>query len=115
MVTEFLTPVFILSIIFGSIVAIVYFSIRKKERMALIEKGLDARIFESRRNSVSLKWGLLLIGVGTGILLGKMFVSLSCMGEEVAYFSMITICGGISLLLYHFLAWRAEKNQMTRD
>jgi hypothetical protein len=113
--TEFLTPVFIMGIIFGSIIAIVYLSIRKKERMALIEKGMDARIFETRRTPMSLKWGILLIGIGVGILLGRLFTAFSCLGEEVSYFSMITLCGGISLLIYHIIAWRMEKTEPSRE
>jgi hypothetical protein len=107
---EFFTPVFVLSIIFGSIVAIVYLSIRKKERLALIEKGIDTHVFESRKSTLSMKWGILLVGIGTGILLGRLFAAYSSIGEEVSYFSMISLCGGISLLIYHFMVYRMEKN-----
>lgn len=112
---EFFTPVFVLSIIFGSIVAIVYLSIRKKERLALIEKGIDAHVFEKRKSTLSLKWGILLVGIGIGILLGRLFAAYSSIGEEVSYFSMISLCGGLSLLIYHFMAFRMEKNMTPKE
>lgn len=101
-----LTPIFITGIVFGTIYGIIYLLIRKKERLALIQKGLDANIFEADKpdkKSNGLKFGLLFTGVGLGILLGNIFVSTNLLGEEVAYFSMIFLFGGLSLLIDFFL------------
>ena len=65
--TEILIPIALFAMIYG----IVYLLVRKKERLALIQRGADATIFESSKQPSSLKWGLLLVGIGTGILLGK--------------------------------------------
>ena len=52
---------------FAMIFGIVY--IRSRENMALIEKGLNPRTRDVRpRPFVNLKWGLLLIGSGLGLL-----------------------------------------------
>lgn len=101
-----LTSIFITGIVFGTIYGIIYLLIRKKERMALIEKGLDANIFMTEKISKkrnNLKYGLLSTGVGLGILLGNIFVNTNLLEEEVAYFSMIFLFGGISLLIDFFL------------
>ncbi len=73
----------VLTVIFGTIFGIFYlfFSTRNKERLALIEKGVDAKIFmqgERRKKSTSfaqvflLNVALLAMGVGVGILLGTL-------------------------------------------
>lgn len=104
-----LTPVLVLSIIFGSIVAIVYIGTRRKERMAMLEKGVDASVFFSKKtnsNEYSLKYGLLLIGVALGILVGNLLSASEPFAEaqEAAYFSMIFLFGGMALLINYFIA-----------
>jgi hypothetical protein len=99
-----LTPVLVLGVIFGSIVMLVYLNIRKKERMSLIEKGADASIFATKtESSPSLKWGIFLVGLGVGLLLGYLLEALTGMRAEVAYFSMIFLFGGIGLVIYYFI------------
>ena len=67
------------------------------EKMAMIDKGVDlSEIKVSRNTSIALRAALLLIGVGVGLLLGYLLDSATRM-EEVAYFSMLLICGGIGL------------------
>jgi len=97
--------IFIPIAFFASIVLIVYLVIRRKERMAILEKGLSAEIFEKRKQaSETLKWGMLLIGIGAGIIIGRILDQATSMGEEASFFSMVFLCGGISLVWYHFLA-----------
>ncbi len=104
MTNEFLIPVAFFAMVYG----IVYLFVRKRERLALINKGVNATIFESSKEHSSLKWGLLFVGIGTGILLGKVLAVYTTMEEEPAYFSMICLLGGISLILYHLLARKFE-------
>jgi len=87
--------------IVGAYVMVIY--LRKYgniERMAMIEKGLDPKLFTVERKplntSWSLRFALLLIGAGVGLLLGH-FLDRSYDMEEVAYFSMLFICGGAGL------------------
>ncbi len=105
-----LVPIAFFAMVFG----IVYLVIRKKERMILIQRGADVSAFESkRRNETSnLKWGLLSLGIGIGILLGRVFAGNTCLGEEASYFSMICLFGGLSLVIYHFLARNIEKQHL---
>jgi hypothetical protein len=106
MATEFLVPISLFAMIFG----IVYILVRKKERLALIEKGVDASLFDSRKKaSPDLKWGMLFVGIGLGILLGKIFAEYTSLGEEAAMFSMICLFGGLSLMIFHFVERSIEK------
>lgn len=95
---------------FATIIAIVYLVLRRKERISLIDKGQSATIFETRRNvPQALKWGMLLIGIGVGIFIGRILALYTAMGEEESFFSMVFLCGGISLVLFHFIARNMEK------
>lgn len=102
-----LQPVLILSVIFGSILGIVYLSNRKKERMMVIERGLDPDKYLCNKVSTgqSLKYGLLLIGVALGILIGNVLSGTESFVDvpEAAYFSMIFLFGGLALVISHFL------------
>lgn len=90
----------------------IYITNRNKERMALIEKGADVSLFKTKGNRLpSLKWGMLLIGVGIGILFGNIIAHYSSMEEEVSYFSMIFLFGGISLISYYVLAGKIQKKE----
>ncbi len=96
--------------LFAMIYGLVYLNVRKKERMALIESGKDARIFNLESNvAPSLKFGLLLIGLGLGALLGNVLETATAIEEETAYFSMILLFGGIGLLVYYAIGKKKAK------
>ncbi len=100
-----LTPIFVLLIIFGFIYAIILLYVRKKERLAYLEKGAEAPRLEFKKQSsaTSLKYGLLLIGIAVGLLLGDVLSCTTELREEVAYFSMVFIFGGLALVIFHFI------------
>ncbi len=95
----------IVLIIFGSMFAVIYvfLTTRNKERLALIEKGADAKLFKSGPNNgnvsgiVVINIASLAIGIGVGVLLGNL-LDIAGMDDEIAMTSMIFICGGIGLL-----------------
>ncbi len=97
----------------GAFIMIAY--IRKfvnLERMAIIEKGLSPELFKNEGTiSFSLRASLLLIGVGFGFLIGYGLDRAWDM-EEVGYFSMLFICGGIGLGLAYFVE---DKKQRERE
>ncbi|MDF1546298.1 MAG: hypothetical protein P1P88_00660 [Bacteroidales bacterium] len=100
---------------FAAVVLIVYIflSTRNKERMALIDKGADAKLFNTGKNYFSaLKIGMFFAGIGIGILVGNIIAVSTTLEEEVAYFSMIFLFGGASLIAYHLLD---KKNAVEKE
>ena len=113
-----LESVLIVGIVFGTIFAVIYILVRKKERMSLINKGADASVFFDKKGTdYSLKYGLLLVGVALGILMGNILSNMPSFEyvQEAAYFSMIFLFGGISLVIYHFLAKRQLKEEEEKE
>ena len=99
-----LTPVLVLIVIFGFIYGIVSLGVKRKERMFMLEKGADPSIFQNTKPGMAgIRYGLLLIGVAVGILLGNIIEATTCLDEEVSYFSMIFLFGGIALVVSYFL------------
>jgi predicted MFS family arabinose efflux permease len=102
-----LGAVLILLVIFGSITSVilglVYLKNKNRERMIMMEKGVDASIFkEEFRNTgnFSLKTGIFLIGIALGIIFGAIAAqSYIFPHEEASYFSAIFLFGGISLIV----------------
>lgn len=100
-----LTPIIVIGIIFGFLYGVIYLSIRRKERMALLEKGADPAIFQEPKSEKqhSLRYGLFLIGLAIGILMGNVLEVTTSLGREASYFSMVFLFGGIALVLSHFI------------
>ena len=97
----------------GAFVMVVY--IRKFEnieRMAIIEKGLDPNFFKRDRNSPSpvLRWALLLIGAGIGLLVGYLLDEEFRM-DDVGYFSMLMIFGGLGLVFAYMIEEKRGKKE----
>lgn len=89
---------------FAMILGIVYLSYRRKERMMIIQSGRDASILKQEGPCYSsLKWGLLLFGVGLGLLIAEILDKLNVMSPEAAYFSMAAIFGGLALIIDFFI------------
>ncbi len=98
--------------LFAMIYGLVYLNARRKERMALIESGKDAKIFNMEKNvSPSLKFALLMIGLALGALFGNILESATVLGEEVSYFSMILLFGGIGLLVYYLIGQKKSREE----
>src|ERR1700759_4151001 len=95
-----LVPIFICGSMFAMIFGIVY--LYKRERMAMIERGMDPRNYKPQAAPYqTLKWGMLLIGAGVGLFLAftmdrTIFASTRYENEAI-YFALIAICGGLGL------------------
>ena len=104
MAQDIIIPIALFGSIFG--ILYVYFTTRNKERLALIEKGADASLFNTgKRNNktVALKIGMFLCGIALGLLLGNVIAETTRLQEEIAYFSMTFLCGGLSLIIFYFI------------
>jgi hypothetical protein len=111
MAVEIIVPVVAMIAVFGSIsfIAYLFFSARHKERMALLEYNKDATVFSPQKVSRfgALKFGLVLVMGGVGLLVAYFFSEVFRMPEELAVFSMLLIGGGGGLLVYYYLAGKA--------
>jgi len=104
---EILVPLGFFALVFGIFWVLVDRSIKTQ----LIKHGADAKTLKMDKNTNgSLRFGLLLVGVALGVLLGNFIAETTSMQEEVAYFSMTFLLGGISLLIYHFLSGKNTDN-----
>ena len=99
---------------FATVFGIYYVSVttRNKERMALIDKGADASLFNTGKegqnslfnwNKLTLKIGMLLMGIGIGIIAGAILNSMQVMENGADYTSMIFVFGGLSLVLFYLI------------
>lgn len=105
-----LVPIALFTMVFG----IVYLT--KRERMAMIERGMDPRRYKPQSAPYqNLKWGLLLIGSGIGLFLAYLLDHLAFrnMDEDnvAIYFALIAIFGGSGL----FLSYRIEKKEVDKE
>lgn len=96
---EILIPLGFFAAIFG--ILYVYLSTRNRERMSMIEKGVDPSIFTRKRNysNMTLKIGMLSIGIALGIFVGSLLDEFTTLEDEVGYFSMIFLFGGLALVI----------------
>jgi membrane protease YdiL (CAAX protease family) len=107
---EFLIPIVMFAGGFAMIFGIVY--LKTRQNLAMIEKGMNPKEFANRpvpfRN---LKWGLLLIGAGIGLLLAFLIDTLAIPREVepvAIYFALIAIGGGLGLVA----SYRIEKKEL---
>ncbi len=109
----------VLAIIFGTVFGIFYLflSTRHKERLALIEKGMEAKIF-SRGDSKSpapfwkvfiLNLAVLLMGIGVGVLTAMILESAFDFYEDALYPGIIFLMAGIALFVGFALTKKLDK------
>ncbi len=111
-----LTGMLAVLLIFGggpALVVLIYYFSRKaknKERMALIEKGIDASIYlkEETTFHTVLMWGMLMGGVGLGLLLGYILSIYTPMREEIIMPIMALLFGGFGLIGYFVYRRKTE-------
>jgi hypothetical protein len=102
--TEMIVAVLIPLSFFAMVFGIVY--LYKKENLAMIEKGMNPKDKMYRPAPFrSLKWGLLLLGAGVGLLIAFFVdINLPYRIEPVGvYFSLIAIGGGLGLVGSYFV------------
>ena len=117
--------VFIVLIASGFGVFYLYFSTRHRERMGLIEKGVDASLFsgakavKSSRQRVTsfrfaLKSGTLIMGTGVGLIISFILYHwigpMGYNGIEALYITgVIFVFGGLGLVLGYYMGRKLDK------
>jgi hypothetical protein len=98
---EILIPISMFAALFG--IVYLYYSTRNKERLALIDKGADASIFNIGKRSgsswkvVVLNIAFLLMGIGLGIFIANILDTYTGLNEDAIYPSMIFLMAGVGL------------------
>jgi tetrahydromethanopterin S-methyltransferase subunit E len=96
---------------FGLAFGIRYFS--NKEKMAMIERGIDPGVHKATpKPFLSLKFGLLLVGLGIGLMVA-LFTVRGVFGNQMTdgqegqavaiYFGCLGIFGGLGLILSYVI------------
>jgi len=104
-----LIPILVPIAMFAMVFGIVY--LYKRERMAMIERGMDPRSYKPHPTPSApyqtLKWGLLLIGAGLGLCAAYVLDRCVFMDEDnpAMYFGLIAVFGGLGL----FISFLMEK------
>ena len=93
------------------IMVIAYY--RSRENLSLIERGMNPRLNAEKPTPFrSYRWGLLLIGAGTGLLIAYLIDQLTTMDDtEGIFFALIAIGAGIGLIVSH----KAEKAYLDKQ
>ncbi|WP_420385046.1 DUF6249 domain-containing protein [Roseivirga sp.] len=97
-----------------------YYHTRHKERMMLIEKGADAKLFKTeprkRNYFFTVVMGIVFICLGLGIVLGSVFASVAYDmgwirhdGNPMPYFTAIFIMIGVGFLVSYFASQKLNK------
>ena len=115
MAAAILIPVSFFLTIFA--ILYLYFSTRNKERLALIEKGMDANVFvrDKAKGYVAswkiflINFAILLISVGVAIFLAASLVEVLGVFEGVAYPGTIITLAGVGLLVGFNLTKKLEQ------
>lgn len=109
---EVIVPVAFFAMIFGIVVLVTYYRNKRIERTALIASGRDASIFreEDKKSWInSLKYGIFLIGIAVGFIIGDILAVRGVLSEVIAYISMVLLFGGLGLLVFYSLARRNKQ------
>ncbi|MCY1223921.1 hypothetical protein D3C87_70960 [compost metagenome] len=111
---EIVIPLSLFLMIFG--IVYLFLSTRNRERMALIEKGVDASLFNKGAQSNIPVWkllllnlSLLLIGIGISLLIISILSAYTILENEAVYPAIIFIMSGLSLYVGFTLSKKLEK------
>ena len=109
MLTEILVPITAFAAVFGIVFVVI--SARNRERLAMIDKGVNPKDFLVSKSNIygTIKWALLLVGVGLGLFFGSILDTYTRVPEPSAYFAGALFFGGIGLAVA-FLITRKAKN-----
>ena len=106
---EVLIPITLFTGAFAMIFGIVY--LKTRENLAMLEKGFNPKEYANRPAPYkNLKWGLLLIGAGLGLLLAFVLDNYVFFrtDNEAIYFALIGVGGGLGLIS----SYKIEKREL---
>ncbi|MBL1232126.1 MAG: hypothetical protein P1U44_01585 [Vicingaceae bacterium] len=84
-----------------------------QEKLKMIEKGMDLNLPKKENNNTgtALKFALIAVGVGIGLLVGNVLDVYTPLKDEVCYFSMVFLFGGLGLFIANKMVENKRKNE----
>jgi len=78
---------------------------KHKERLLMIEKGLDPKLPQEAKKDYNhlLKVGVLILGLGIGMLVINILGALKLVTSDIVATGIMGISGGISLIIANYL------------
>ena len=82
-----------------------------KERLLLIEKGMDPSLAEKKKRSGNdpLMWGLLLMGIGFGGFIGYFIAHANYLNGGIIIHATGFFFGGMALIIYYLIQRNIDK------
>jgi hypothetical protein len=101
-------------VLFGVIGLSIYFYLqaRTKERLACIEKGINVMPGPGKprdARKIIFTIGLFMIGIALGLLFGYLLSENLHVDDELSFFSMVLLFGGLSLIISNFIKFKKEE------
>lgn len=119
MAVEILIPLGAFAMMFGT--AYLFFTTRNRERMAMIEKGVDSSLFNRHRRKTSLltiillNAGIAAVCIGLGIFIAEILHVNLGVHEDAAYPGTIFSMLGIGLYLGFTLTRKLDNEDSAND
>ena len=82
------------------------------EKLKMIEKGIDVSKHQRprpRKTGVTIKFALIAVGVGIGLLVGNILDVYTPLQDAVCYFSMVFLFGGAGLFIANKIVEKKEQ------
>jgi len=88
-----------------AVLIFLYIMSKHKERMVLIEKGIDITKLNSKKyvHYTNMRIGILLIALAIGLIVGYIVTSTTDMNFYIAYAVSLLMCEGIGFLIYYYM------------
>ncbi|HEU5053101.1 MAG: DUF6249 domain-containing protein [Ginsengibacter sp.] len=108
-----LIPIVLFLVIFG--IFYLYYSTRNRERLALIDKGVDAGIFMRGKTSsgigkfIILNLALLFMGIGIGVFIALILSTYTSLNSDAIYPATIFTMAGFGLFVGFNMTKKMEK------
>lgn len=110
---DILIPISFFLAVFG--IVYLFLSTRNKERLALIEKGVDAGIFMKGKPSgpigrvIILNLALLLMGIGVGVFIALLLTTYTRLDKDAIYPATIFTMAGLGLFIGFYMTKKMER------
>jgi hypothetical protein len=115
-VDDLISMTILLGVLPITIVLILFFiqKAKHKERMTLIEKGINITIIEKKDGPFQdvLMWGLLAGSTGLGLLIAYILLEKHLVVDDMILGILAMLFGGLGLTGYYFIRRKRDKKQL---